>query len=80
MPTYLLEHQHQAAECEAASAAWRGFESPLRHRPTLSTCLGGDHRLWWVIEAPDENAALEHLPQYVAKRAAAVRVRAIETP
>ena len=80
MPTYLLEHQHPAAECNAASAAWQGFKSPLRHHPTLSTCLGGDHRLWWVVEAGDEAAALTQLPPYVAKRAVAVRVRAIEVP
>jgi hypothetical protein len=80
MPTYLLEHQHEAAECAAASAAWRGFESPLRRRSTFSTCLGGDHRLWWLIEAGDEAGALVQLPPYVAKRAVAVRVRAIDVP
>ena len=31
MPTYLLHHQHAAAECGAAFAAWNGFDSPLRH-------------------------------------------------
>jgi hypothetical protein len=80
MPTYLLEHRHEAAECEAASAAWRGFESPLRGRPTLSTCLGGDHRLWWLTEAGDEGAALLRLPRYVAERATAVRVRETVMP
>jgi hypothetical protein len=80
MPTYLLEHQHEAAECKAASAAWRGFDSPLRHTPTLSTCLGGDHRLWWVIEAADESAALAQLPPYVARRAVPVRVQKTEVP
>jgi hypothetical protein len=80
MPTYLLEHRHEAAECRAASAAWQGFESPLRHRPTFSTCLDGDHRLWWRVEARDEDRALAQLPSYVAKRATAVRVREVEVP
>jgi hypothetical protein len=80
MPTYLLEHQHEAAECKAASAAWRGFDSPLRHRPTFSTCLGGDHRLWWLVEAADGNDALAQLPPYVAERALAVRVRETAVP
>ncbi|HYG96176.1 MAG TPA: hypothetical protein VD741_03620 [Solirubrobacterales bacterium] len=80
MPTYLLEHRHEAAECEAASAAWRGFESPLRHRSTFSSCLGGGHRIWWQVEAADEGAALAQLPPYVADRTVAVRVRAIALP
>lgn len=80
MPAYLLEHRHEAAECEAASAAWRGFESPLRGSAPLSTCLGGDHRLWWRAEAVDEAAALAQLPPYVARRATAVRVREIALP
>jgi hypothetical protein len=80
MPTYLLEHQHEAAECEAASAAWQGFESPLRRHPALSACLGGDHRLWWRVEAADEGAALAQLPPYLAGRTVAVRVREIAVP
>jgi len=80
MPTYLLEHKHEAAECKAASAAWSGFDSPLRHQPTLSTCLGGDHRLWWVVEAGDEAGAMAQLPAYVGRRAVAVRVREIAVP
>jgi hypothetical protein len=80
MPTYLLEHRHEAAECAAASAAWRGFESPLRGTATVSTCLSGGHRLWWRVEAADEGAALAQLPPYVAARTAAVRVREIALP
>lgn len=80
MPTFLLEHSHEAAECEAAFAAWRGFESPLRGNATVSTCLSGGHRLWWRVEAADEGAALAQLPAYVASRTEAVRVREVALP
>jgi hypothetical protein len=80
MPTYLLEHTHEAAECEAASAAWRGFDSPLRHRAALSTCLGGDHRIWWRVEAAGEEDAVSLLPPFVGSRTEVVRVREIALP
>ena len=80
MPSYLLEHSHEAAECEAAFAAWRGFDSPLRGSATASTCLSGGHRLWWRVEAADAEAALGQLPAYVASRTVAVRIREIALP
>jgi hypothetical protein len=80
MATFLLEHHHEAAECEAAFAAWQGFRSPLRLRSAMSTCLSEDHRLWWRVEAADEAAALALLPRFVAARTAAVRVREIAIP
>ena len=80
MPTFLLEHRHEAADCEAAFAAWRGYQSELRGRTTASTCLRGDHRLWWFVEADDERCALAMLPPFVATRAVAVPVRQIEVP
>ena len=49
-------------------AAWRGFTSPLRHRDALSSCPHGGHRLWWVVQAPDEAAALGQLPEYVRRQ------------
>ena len=42
----------------AVFAAWRGFDSPLRHRSTASTCLAGGHALWWRVEATDPAHAL----------------------
>ncbi len=80
MPTFLLEHRHEAADCEAAFAAWRGYQSPLRRQPAVSTCLSEDHRLWWRVEAPDADAALALLPPFVAARTVAVRVREIALP
>jgi len=80
MPTYLMEHRHEAAECEAAFAAWAGFESPLRGSVAVSTCLDGGHRLWCHLEAADADAALAQLPPYVASRTVAVRVREIGLP
>jgi hypothetical protein len=80
MPTFLLEHHHEAAECEAAFAAWQGYSSELRRRTTASTCLSGGHRLWWFVDAADEAAALALLPPFVAARSIAVRVREIGVP
>jgi hypothetical protein len=80
MALFLLNHEHQPGECEAAFAAWQGFNSPLRHRPAPSTCLTGGHALWWHVEAADRAAALALLPRYVAARTEAVRVREVVIP
>jgi hypothetical protein len=80
MKSFLLSHQHAPHECEATFAAWQGFESPLRHTPTASTCLTGGHGLWWRVEARDRAAALALLPRYVADRTEAIPVRDVEIP
>ncbi len=80
MPKYLLHHQHAAAECDAAFAAWTGFDSPLRHRPAASTCLAGGHAIWWRLEAADVDTALALLPRFVRERTTATSVREVEIP
>ncbi len=80
MPVFLLHHQHDAAECDAAFAAWTGYDSPLRHRPVASTCLAGGHALWWRVEAPSCDAALALLPRYVRRRTSVTGVRDVEIP
>ena len=75
MPVYCLHHQHEPGECAAASAAWSGFESPLRHQPAASTCLTGAHAVWWRASAGDAAAALALLPPFVAARTTALEVR-----
>ncbi len=80
MPVFLLHHQHAAAECAAAFAAWTGFDSPLRHRPAASTCLAGGHALWWRVEAPSDEAALALLPRYLRHRTTVTGVRDVEIP
>jgi hypothetical protein len=74
MATFLLSHRHTSEECGVAFAAWNGYASPLRDEPVLSSCAAGDHRLWWLVEVPEEAAALRMLPPYVASRTAAVEV------
>jgi len=80
MATFLVHHRHAAAECAAAFAAWSGFNSPLRRRVAHSTCLAGDHRLWWIVEATDGTAALGLLPAFVARRSSATEVRKVRIP
>lgn len=80
MPTFLLHHQHEPHECAAAFAAWEGFVSPLRHGQVASTCLTGDHRLLWRVEAPDAEGALALLPRFVAGRTTPVQVRDVVVP
>jgi hypothetical protein len=80
MPLFHLHHSHDAAECAAAFAAWRGFESPLRHRPAAATCLTGGHRLFWRVEAGDRDAAVALLPAFVAARTDVIEVREVEIP
>jgi hypothetical protein len=66
--TYILTHHHTAQQCGAMFAAWRGFVSPLRHRDALCSCPQGGHALWWLVEAPDEAAALGQLPECVSRQ------------
>jgi hypothetical protein len=80
MATFLLHHRHTAAECATAFAAWNGFTSPLRRRSAHSTCLGGGHALWWIVEAADCDSALSLLPNFVARRASATEVRKVRIP
>ena len=80
VPTFLLCHAHQPRECRVAFAAWAGFDSPLRHRPTIGTCTDGGHRLWWTVEADDDGAALAQLPEYVARRTEVVAIREVPIP
>jgi hypothetical protein len=80
MPFFLLHHQHEAHECAAAFAAWRGFDSPLRHGRVPSTCLVGGHGLWWRVEAADHREALALLPRFVAERTNPIQVREVQIP
>jgi hypothetical protein len=80
MPFFLLHHQHEAHECAAAFAAWRGFSSPLRHGRASSSCLAGGHGLWWLVEATDRKEALALLPRFVATRTNPIQVREVEIP
>ncbi len=80
MPTFLLAHRHSPAECATAFAAWRGFESPLRRRSTIGTCMAGGHALWWAVAAADATKALGHLPPFVAERTGVTEVREVPIP
>jgi hypothetical protein len=76
----MLAHRHSPDECGAAYAAWRGFESPLRHQPTLASCEQGGHALWWTVDAPSADEALAQLPDYVAQRTEASPVSEVSIP
>jgi len=80
MPLFRLHHRHEADECPAMYAAWKGFDSPLRRRVTLASCREGGHAIWWDVEAPDVDSALDLLPPYVAGRTSAVAVSQVEIP
>jgi hypothetical protein len=80
MPLYLVTHMHRAEECGVAFAAWRGFDSPLRRFPTLSSCQAGGHQLWWRIEAPDEQAALAQVPWWIGQRSVVASVSEVRLP
>jgi hypothetical protein len=80
MQRYLIHHRHEARECPAAFAAWKGFQSPLRRETTIASCLAGGHEIWWEVTAPDETAALAQLPCYVAARSEAIPVSDVQVP
>jgi hypothetical protein len=80
MPQFLLHHRHDARECPVAYAAWKGHDSPLRHRRTLASCASGGHAIWWTVEAVSAQAALSLLPTYLADRTKAVPVGDVRIP
>ena len=80
MPLFVLDHQHPQSECAAVFASWRGFDSPLRHQVTVTSCHLGGHAIWWRVEAERESDALAQLPRYVAERTTAIEVSEVEIP
>lgn len=80
MARYQLYHRHQPHECGVVFAAFKGHQSPLRHKPTLASCRSGGHAIWWTVEAADEEQALRFLPPYVARRTTATLVNEVEIP
>jgi hypothetical protein len=80
MPSYMLQHRHEPRECGVVFAAFKGHESPLRHRSTLSSCNSGGHTIWWTVDAATEADALALLPSYVAERTTATRVSEVAIP
>jgi hypothetical protein len=80
MPCFLIHHRHEPPECGAAFAAFKGHDSPLRHRAAFASCAFGGHAIWWWVEAPGEQEALALLPFFVARRSTATRIREVEIP
>jgi hypothetical protein len=80
MSCFLLHHRHEPQECGVVFAAFRGHQSPLRHRATLASCRSGGHAIWWAVQADSENDALALLPFYVAERTTATRVSEVDIP
>jgi hypothetical protein len=80
MSRYLLEHRHEPRECGVVFAAFKGHDSPLRHRTTLASCRSGGHAIWWAVEAASEEEALRVLPRYVAERTTVSRVSDVQIP
>jgi hypothetical protein len=80
MSRYLLQHQHEPKECGVVFASFKGYKSPLRHRPTLASCRSGGHAIWWTVEAESEADALRLLPYYVAERTTVAPVSEVEIP
>jgi hypothetical protein len=80
MPRYLLHHHHEPNECGVVFAAFRGFESPLRHRAALASCRSGGHSIWWTVDTSSEEDALALLPFYVAERTSVACVTDVAIP
>jgi len=80
MARYMLHHRHEPDECGVVFASFKGHDSPLRHRPALTSCRSGGHAIWWAVEAASEQEALALLPDYVARRTTAARVSEVQIP
>jgi hypothetical protein len=81
---FVLNHRHDAAQCGVAFAAWRGYDSRLRHSHALATCASetgdGQHLLTWTVEAPSLADALALLPPWLAERTEAQPVDEVAIP
>jgi hypothetical protein len=80
MPRFLVHHRHEPHQCGIAFAAFKGHESPLRHRAALASCPTGGHAIWWAVEAPSEDDALRQLPFFVAQRSTVTPVGDVPIP
>jgi hypothetical protein len=80
MPTFVLNHRHTPQECRSAFAAWHGFESPLRRSLASASCIRGDHRIFWTVDAETERHALAFLPPFVAERTDVSEVAEVQIP
>jgi hypothetical protein len=80
MPRFLVHHRHEPRECGIAFTAFKGHDSPLRHRAALASCPTGGHAIWWAVEAASEEDALRQLPFYVAQRSTVTQVTEVEIP
>ena len=80
MPCFLVHHRHEPHQCGIAFAAFKGHDSPLRHRAALASCPTGGHAIWWAVEAASEDDALRQLPFYVAQRSTVTQVTEVEIP
>ena len=80
MPRFVLHHRHPAAQCGIAFAAWRGYDSPLRHTPALASCAAGGHAVWFVVNARDRSAALAQLPGWLAERTDVDEITEVDIP
>jgi hypothetical protein len=82
---FVLSHRHVSGDCGIAFAAWRGFDSPLRHQSALASCPSdaideGEHLLIWTVEAAGAEQALALLPPWLAERAEVRRVGEVSIP
>ena len=80
MPRFLVHHRHEPHQCGIAFAAFKGHDSPLRHRATLASCPTGGHAIWWAVEAATEAHAMRQLPYFVAQRSTVTQVTEVEIP
>ena len=80
MPRYLLHHRHDPRDCGVVFAAFKGHDSPLRHRSTIGSCVSGDHCIWWTVESASADDALAQLPFYVAQRTVVTHVADVLIP
>jgi hypothetical protein len=80
MPCFLIHHSHDPAECSVVFAAFKGHDTPLRHRATIASCAFGGHAIWWTVEAASEADALALLPYYIARRSDVTRIGEVDIP
>lgn len=80
MASFVVHHRHQARECGVVYASFKGETSPLRRKPTVSSCRAGGHEIWWLIEAESLETAFAQLPHFVAARSTVTPINEVQIP
>ncbi len=63
MAEFIIDHTHEPTECQAAFDSLKDAHESLRGTEFFCTCPGERHGGFFLVEAPDAEAAMALLPE-----------------